>query len=557
MNKDLMELLHAAVRAARADGQLSAQADPPLLLEVPKRSGQGDFASTMAMALAAGERKSGRDVAELIKRHIPSEPWLERVDVAGPGYLNFTMAPSYWHRLLTGILEQGHDYGRSITGGGIGAGRRVQVEYVSANPTGPLHVGHGRIAAVGDTLARLLEATGHTVEREYYINDLGKQMNTLGQSLLARYRQHFGREASIPEGGYQGDYLRALAKEMAENEGARWLDEPEEEAQRHCTQVASQRLLASIRDDLDRFGVGFDEWTSETALHLDGKVERALKRLQEAGHLYEEEGATWVRTTAFGDDKNRVVIRNNGQMTYFASDLAYHLDKYERGFEEIVDVWGADHHGYAPRVWAGMEALGRPRGPLKIVLVQLVALLRHGKPVSMSTRAGEFVTLREVLDEVGRDAARFFFLMRRCDNALDFDLELAKSKSEENPVYYVQYAHARLCSMQRQAADRGLAVPSASEVDPAPLTLPEEQGLLRHLSLYPAVIESSAQLLEPHRLIFYLQEVAGVLHAYYNKHRVITEDRPRSLARLALMQGVKTVLANGLHVAGVTAPERM
>jgi arginyl-tRNA synthetase len=553
MNKDLTDLLHSAVRAARADGQLSTQADPPLLLEVPKRAGQGDFASTVAMTLAAGERKSGRDIAELLKRHIPNEPWLERVDVAGPGYLNFTMAPVYWHRLLTGILEQGAAYGRST----IGTGRRVQVEFVSANPTGPLHVGHGRIAAVGDTIARLLEATGHAVEREYYVNDLGKQMTTLGQSLLARYRQQFGREALIPEGGYHGDYLRVLAKEIAENEGARWLDEPEEEAQRYCSQVAAQRLLASIREDLDRFGVGFDEWTSEVALHVDGKVDRALTRLKDAGRLYEEEGATWVRTTDFGDDKNRVVIRQNGQMTYFASDLAYHLDKYERGFDEIIDVWGADHHGYAPRVWAGMEALGRPRDRLKIVLVQLVALLRHGKPVSMSTRAGEFVTLREVLEEVGRDAARFFFLMRRCDNALDFDLELAKSQSEENPVYYVQYAHARLCSMQRQAADRGVAVPAPAEIDPAPLTLPEEQGLLRHLSLYPAVIESSAQLLEPHRVIFYLQEVAGLLHAYYNKHRVLTEDQPRSLARLALMQGVKIVLANGLHLAGVTTPERM
>jgi arginyl-tRNA synthetase len=553
MNKDLMDLLHTAVRAAKADGQISAQADPPIWLEVPKRAGQGDFACTVAMTLAAGERKSGRDVAELLTRHIPREPWLERVDIAGPGYLNFTMAPSYWHRLLTGILEQGAAYGRST----IGSGRRVQVEFVSANPTGPLHVGHGRIAAVGDTLARLLEVSGHTVEREYYINDLGKQMTTLGQSLLARYRQQFGREALIPEGGYQGDYLRVLAREIAENEGARWLDEPEEEAQRYCSQIAAQWLLASIRDDLDRFGIGFDEWTSEVALHIDGKVERALKQLKDAGHLYEEDGATWVRTTAFGDDKNRVVIRQNGQMTYFASDLAYHLDKYERGFDEIVDVWGADHHGYAPRVWAGMAALGRSREQLKIVLVQLVALLRHGKPVSMSTRAGEFVTLREVLDEVGRDAARFFFLMRRCDNALDFDLELAKSQSEENPVYYVQYAHARLCSVQRQAADRGLAVPQAPEIDPSPLTLPEEQGLLRHLSLYPAVIESSAQLLEPHRVVFYLQEVAGLLHAYYNKHRVLAEDHIRSLARLALMRAIRTVLANGLTVLGITAPERM
>ncbi|HXZ24804.1 MAG TPA: arginine--tRNA ligase, partial [Nitrospiria bacterium] len=381
MNKDLTDLLHAALRAARADGQLSVTADPPLLLEVPKRAGQGDFASTVAMTLAAGERRTGRDVAEMLKRHMPDEPWLERVDVAGPGYLNFTMAPSYWHRLLTNILEQASAYGRSE----IGAGRRAQVEFVSANPTGPLHVGHGRIAAVGDTVARLLETTGHAVEREYYINDLGKQMTTLGQSLLARYRQHFGRDASIPEGGYQGDYLRALAAEMADNEGTRWLDEPEEEAQRHCSQVAAQRLLASIRDDLDRFGVGFDEWTSEVTLHLDGKVERALNRLKAAGHLYEEDGATWVRTSEFGDDKNRVVIRQNGQMTYFASDLAYHLDKFERGFDVIIDVWGADHHGYAPRVWAGMEALGHPRDALKIVLVQLVALLRHGKPVSMST----------------------------------------------------------------------------------------------------------------------------------------------------------------------------
>ncbi|MEW6325189.1 MAG: arginine--tRNA ligase, partial [Nitrospirota bacterium] len=279
-------------------------------------------------------------------------------------------------------------------------------------------------------------------------------------------------------------------------------------------------------------------------------------RLKTAGHLYEEEGATWVATTAFGDDKNRVVIRQNGQMTYFASDLAYHMDKFDRGFDQIVDVWGADHHGYAPRVWAGMEAMGYPRDRLGIVLVQLVNLLRKGKPVSMSTRAGEFVTLREVLDEVGRDAARFFFLMRRCDNALDFDLELAKAQSEENPVYYVQYAHARLCSMQRQAQERGVALPEG-DVDLSPLTLDEEQRLLRALSLYPSVIEASARLLEPHRVIFYLQELAAVLHAYYNKHRVLTDDRARSLARLALMQAIRIVLANGLTLMGVTAPERM
>jgi arginyl-tRNA synthetase len=553
MNNDLTDLLHAALRAAKAAGELSASADPPVLLEVPKRTGQGDFSSTMAMALAAGERRSGRDIAEIILRHISQEPWLGQVAVAGPGYLNFTMTPAYWHRVLTTILDQGADYGRS----GVGGGQRVQVEFVSANPTGPLHVGHGRIAAVGDVLANLLEATGHQVEREYYINDLGKQITTLGLSLLARYRECFGEPAALPEGGYQGDYLKALAKEVADNEGPRWLTEPLETAQPYFSQLASQRLLAQIRDDLDRFGIGFDQWISEVTLHVDGKVERALGRLRATGHLYEEDGATWVRTTDFGDDKNRVIIRQNGQMTYFASDLAYHMDKYERGFDRIVDVWGADHHGYAPRVWAGMEAMGYPRDRLNIVLVQLVNLLRKGKPVSMSTRAGEFVTLEEVVGEVGRDAARFFFLMRRCDNALDFDLELAKSQSDDNPVFYVQYAHARLCSMQRQALERGVSPPDAARIDLAPLSLPEEQGLLRHLSLYPSVVEASARLLEPHRLIFYLQELSGVLHAYYNKHRVLTDDRERSLARLALMRAIRTVLGNGLALAGVTAPERM
>ncbi len=552
MNKDLVDLLHAALRAAKAAGEVSASADPPMLLEAPKRAGQGDFASTMAMALAAGEKKSGREMADMLRRHIPDEPWLESVTVAGPGYLNFTMKPLYWHQVLTAIRQQGAQYGRSA----VGNGRRVQVEFVSANPTGPLHVGHGRIAAVGDTLAMLLEATGHQVDREYYINDMGRQMTTLGLSLLARYRQQFGETAPLPEGGYQGDYLATLAKEIAENEGPRWLKEPPEAAQSYFSQVASQRLMAGIREDLDLFGVPFDRWTSELTLHLDGKIERALGRLKTAGHLYEEDGATWVATTAFGDDKNRVVIRQNGQMTYFASDLAYHMDKYERGYDQIIDVWGADHHGYAPRVWAGMQAMGYPRDQLSIVLVQLVNLLRKGKPVSMSTRAGEFVTLREVLDEVGRDAARFFFLMRRCDNALDFDLELAKAQSEENPVFYVQYAHARLCSMQRQAGERGVSLPEA-EVDLAPLTLEEEQRLLRALSLYPSVIEASARLLEPHRVIFYLQELAAVLHAYYNKHRVLTDDRARSLARLALMQAIRIVLANGLSVVGVTTPERM
>ncbi len=553
MNNDLVELLHTAVQSAKAQGELSVTADPPILLEVPKRPGQGDFASTTAMALAAEAGRPGRDIAEILRRHIPQEPWLDKVVVAGPGYLNFTMKPVYWHQVLTAILERGERYGRSAMGGG----RRVQVEFVSANPTGPLHVGHGRIAAVGDTLARLLEATGHQVEREYYINDLGNQIVTLGLSLLARYRQQFGEEAPLPEGGYQGDYLRGLAKEIADNEGRRWLREPVEQAQPYFSQIASQRLLAQIRDDLDRFGVGFDQWISEVALHLGGRVEQALGRLTVAGYLYEEEGATWVRTTPFGDDKNRVVIRQNGQMTYFASDLAYHLDKYERGYDRIVDVWGADHHGYAPRVWAGMQAMGYPRERLNIVLVQLVSLLRKGKPVSMSTRGGEFVTLREVVDEVGRDAARFFFLMRRCDNALDFDLELAKAKSEENPVYYVQYAHARLCSVERQAAERNVSLPDSQAVDLGPLTLDEEQGLLRRLSLYPSIIEASAQLLEPHRVIFYLQELAAALHAYYNKHRVLTDDRARSLARLALMRAIRTVLANGLTVVGVTVPERM
>ena len=553
MHKDLVDLLHAAVRRAKAKGQLAEMADPPILLEVPKRAEHGDFSFTTAMTLAKTEKKSAREVATILRENLPERDWVDQVDIAGPGYLNFKLKPSYWHQVLTDILTDGPRYGSSA----IGGGQRIQVEFVSANPTGPLHVGHGRIAAVGDTLANLLEITGHSVHREYYINDLGKQIATLGLSLLARYRERFGQPAEIPAGGYHGAYLRDLAEEVASNEGPRWLDEPVDRSQPFFSQVASQRMLASIREDLNQFGVTFDEWTSEVAIHLSGKVEEVLSRLKAAGYVYEADGAMWVKTTAFGDDKDRVVIRQNGQTTYFASDLAYHRDKCERGYDRVIDVWGADHHGYVPRVQAGMAAMGYSPDTLRVVLVQLVNLFRKGQPVSMSTRSGEFVSLHDVVTEVGKDAARFFFLMRRCDSALDFDLELAKARSEENPVYYVQYAHARLCSIRREASARQVTLPGAAELDLSPLTLPEEQNLLRRLSLYPSVIEASAQLLEPHRVIFYLQELAAALHGYYNRQRVLTDDRPRSTARLALIAATQTVLANGLSVVGVTAPERM
>jgi len=548
----IRELLSAAAEAARGAGELAFEVLPAFEVETPKIAAHGDFASNLALVLASQARRAPRQIAEILLRWLaPPEDLLAKVEVAGPGFINFFIREAYWFRVLTEIHRLGPAYGNSD----LGAGRKVQVEFVSANPTGPLHIGHGRGAALGDALANLLAATGHQVEREYYINDVGTQMLTLGKSLYFRAKELKGEAVEFPADGYQGDYVKDLARQYLA-EGGTLPEEPDESDWQALGRYAGEQILAGIARDLQDFGVTFDHWFSETSLYQEGWVERALNRLQEDGLLYEREGALWFAASRFGDDKDRVIRRSSGATTYFASDIAYHLQKMERSYDLLVDLWGADHHGYVPRLQAAAQALGFGHR-LRIILVQLVSLLRHGEPVAMTTRGGTFVTLREVMDEVGKDAARFIFLSRRADAQLDFDLEVAKQQNPENPVYYVQYAHARLASVFRQPGAEGLESQAPDAALFALLSLPEEVELAKKLAAYPEVVEGAASNLEPHRLTYYLTELASQLHSYYYKHRFISADASLTRARLALVKGVKTVLAHGLGLLGVTAPESM
>jgi arginyl-tRNA synthetase len=476
-----------------------------------------------------------------------------KVEIAGPGFINLTISSSAWLEVLAEIHRLDKNYGHSKLGGD----RYVQVEFVSANPTGPLHVGHGRGAAIGDALASILEATGHRVEREYYINDAGTQIETLGRSVFLRYQQLLGREVEFPEACYQGDYIKTLAAEMEEIHNDSYLDATEQEALPQFSGYAGKRILAGIRKDLEEFGVHFDRWFSEKSLYDNGAVDRVIETLKASDNIYEKDGALWFRSAAFGDEKDRVVVRANGMTTYLASDLAYHQDKYLRGFDLVIDLWGADHHGYMERMYAGVMALGQERQALNLLLVQLVNLLRQGKQVAMSTRGGEFVTLADVVDEVGRDAARFIFLTRRSDSPLDFDLELAKEKSADNPVYYVQYSHARIRSITRLAAERNLTLDDQTKLDLNRLNLPEEMALIKQLSLYPEVVENSARFLEPHRIPYYLTQLASAFHSYYKHHRIIQDDLDLARARFQLILAIGIVIRNGLGLLGVSAPEKM
>jgi arginyl-tRNA synthetase len=552
VKKILRDMLAAAARRARESGELTFETLPAFEIETPKLAEHGDFASNIALLLASRAKKAPRRIAEILQENIDAPAdLLAKVEIAGPGFINFFIADAFWF----GVLPESHRLGPAYGNSDLGAGKKVQVEFVSANPTGPLHIGHGRGAALGDALANLLAATGHTVEREYYINDVGTQILTLGKSLYYRVRELQGETVEFPADGYQGDYMRDLARQYLAEGGAA-PETPEEPAIRELGRYAGDRILAGIEKDLADFGVKFDRWFSETSLYQEGWVERTLARLREEGLLFEQEGALWFASSRFGDDKDRVVRRSSGATTYFASDIAYHLHKFERSFDLMVDLWGADHHGYAPRLKAAAQALGFG-DRLRLMLVQLVTLLRQGEPVAMTTRGGTFVTLREVIDEVGTDAARFIFLTRRSDAHLDFDLEVAKQQSQENPVYYVQYAHARLVSVFRQPGAEGL---ENRAPDPAlfpRLSLPEELELAKKLAAYPETVEGAAAFLEPHRITYFLTELASQLHSYYYKYRFITDDAELTRARLALVNGVKTVLAHGLGLLGVTAPESM
>jgi arginyl-tRNA synthetase len=513
----------------------------------------GDLTTPAALGLAKAFRARPREVAEaLVARLALDRQVVDRVEVAGPGHINLRLAPGQWYEVVRTILAEGEAYGRSD----VGRGRRIQVEFVSANPTGPLTVANGRGAALGDALANLLAAAGYAVEREYYVNDAGTQVAILGRSVLARYQEAVGVPADFPGDGYRGEYVRELAKALVEAEGRALLEREEREAAEACARFAVERLLAEIKADLEAFGVRFDRWFSERSLYEQGEVEATLRELEARGHLRREGGALWFRSTALGDDKDRVLVRSTGEPTYYASDVAYHADKFRRGFDRVVDIWGHDHHGYVGRMKAAVQGLGRDPDDLQIVLMQFVNLLRGGRPVAMGKREGEFVTLADLVGEVGKDVARFMFLTRRSDAPIDFDLEVAKSQSLENPVYYVQYAHARLCSVLREAAKANLPGPSA-DAPLARLDLPEELAMIRRLGEFPELVLGAAQSYEPHRVTVYLQDLAGALHSFYNKHRILSEDRDLSRARLTLVAALLTVLRNGLRLLGVEAPERM
>jgi arginyl-tRNA synthetase len=556
MKRRLQTLLGNAVKACIDKKLIDVEAFPEIEIDMPKDVGHGDYASNVAMVLAsrAKGKLPPRRIAEIISKNIGSgDDVLAKVEVAGPGFMNFFIRGDVWPALLRDVDKLSHRYGASD----YGKGKKIHLEFVSANPTGPLHIGHARGAVVGDVIANILGTSGFSVFREYYINDTGNQMNNLGKSVFFRYLEFLGDNVGFPEGCYQGEYIRDLAKEIMAREGESHRNKNQEETIRAFTDYAASAILNDIKDDLKAFGVVFDNYFSERDLYKDDGVAKLLAELEKRNFIYNDGETVWFRTTAFGDEKDRVVIRRSGEPTYFAADIAYHQNKYQRGFDTIIDVWGADHHGYIPRMAACIEALGHEKESLKIVLVQLVNLLRDGRPVPMSTRAGEFVTLKEVVDEVGKDAARYNFLMRRSDSHLDFDLDLAKRQSNENPVYYVQYAHARICSIMRNADERGYRIPAYDEVDLSFLTLPEEINLIKTIARLPDVIEGAALSLEPHRMTFYLNDLAALFHSYYNKHKVLSDEEGLSMARLFLTKSILVVLSNTLRILGVSAPERM
>ncbi len=542
------EGIKKALERAKEEGLLPT-ADVEVAVEYPDER-FGDYATNVAFVLSKKAKMPPRDVARLIVERLDI-PHMESAEVAGPGFINIRMRDRWWHQVVKRVLTEGSSYGSSR----MGEGKRVQVEFVSANPTGPLHVGHGRGAAVGDSLSRILEKAGFEVEREYYINDAGRQIRLLGESILARCKELKGLPAEFPEDGYRGSYVVELARSALE-EFPDILDAPEQEAVERLAQWGKEVLLERIKEDLAAFNVEFDTFFSEKELHTRGEVERSVELLREKGYLYEKEGALWFRSTAFGDEKDRVVVRASGEPTYFAADIAYHRNKMERGFDFCVNVWGADHHGYIPRVKAALSAMGYDPEKLKVLLIQMVALLRDGVPVSMSKRAGEIITLRSLIDEVGADATRFIFLTRKCDAHLDFDIEVAKRQTEENPVFYVQYAHARICSIKRNAREKGISL-DALGADLSPLVQREEKAIMRVLSRFPDVVEGAARALEPHRLTYYLQELASCFHGYYNRFRVLVEDEALRNARFALCEAVRLVIAEGLRLLGVSAPEVM
>jgi arginyl-tRNA synthetase len=551
MKQDIIYIIRKALDSLNTEWGIAL---PDIEVEVPRDETMGDIATTVAMRLTKLLKKPPRKIAEEIVAEIAMQQpgYFENIEIAGPGFINFRFKQEYILKGLQSLLEEEHSSLRSD----IGKGAKIQVEFVSANPTGPLHIGHGRGAAVGSALCNILKAAGFDVQKEFYINDAGLQVKLLGRSVYARYQQLLGNNVPFSEDGYKGDYVEDIAKDIHEREGDKYLNKTYEECGELISDYAYKMMLANISTDLKDFGVEFDRWQSEKELHEQGKVENAINTLRSKDLIYEKDGAVWFSSTRFEDDKDRVVRKQDGEYTYFASDICYHKDKLDRGFDTIVDIWGADHHGYIPRIRSVLEAFDLPKEKFRVILIQMVSLLRHGVPVQMSKRAGAFITLREVIDEVGPDITKFIFLTRKADSQLEFDIDVAKEQSAENPVFYVQYAFARISSLFRQAEGKGVQFTPAS-VDLSALKEDEEILLIKKLLLYPMVFEGTALACEPHRITYYLQELAGVFHAYYYKHRIISDDNGLTLARLSLCRGVKIVLDEGLKLLGVSAPERM
>jgi len=548
-------LKEAIAEAIAASGLVEAGTElPAVTLEVPREKVHGDFSTNAAMQLTRIAKKNPREIAEAILAHLDrTKAAVRHAEIAGPGFINFTMNKSYLYDVIGEVAAKGDRYG-SIN---VGAGRRVQVEFVSANPTGSLHLGHARGAAVGDSLCNLLDFAGYDMSREYYINDAGNQVANLTRSIEARYKQELGLDAEMPEDGYHGEDIKGFARELAAEKGDSLLKLPEAEREKFFREYGLSRELDKIKRDLGRFGVKFDVWYSETSLYETGKVVEALDELRAKGQVYEQEGATWLSTMPYGDDKDRVLVKNDGSYTYLTPDIAYHRDKYGRGFDRMINIWGADHHGYIPRVKAAMAALGNDPEKLTVLIAQMVSLYQNGEKVKMSKRTGKAVTMEDLMDEVGVDAIRYFFTMRSMDSHLDFDMDLAISTSNENPVFYVQYAHARICSIYRQAEEQGVALLPLDQIDFSKLDTEAEFDLLNKIGQLPAEVEVAAEQYASHRLIRYVYELASQFHSYYKAERVITEDAAQTQARLALLGALRTVIANVLRLVGVSAPERM
>ena len=554
MRKHLAGLLTRAIEKISKTGDLSSTQIPPLVLELPKQREFGDLASNIAMHWAKAAKKPPRVIADAIVKNIEDpEGMLARIDVAGPGFLNFTFSPKFYYQCLRDLVA-GKDAQLDL-----GHGKKVQIEFASVNPTGPLHVGHGRVAVIGDVLARLHEATGFNVEREYYVNDAGNQMDNLGLSVYARYRELFGDSCELPEGGYPGEYVKDIAAEIKNKQGDKFLSQSQEAALDFFRRYSGDSLLATIRRQLSDFHIRFDSFFSEKAMRERGEIAEAIRLLRDRGLVYSKDGAEWFQSTAFGDDKDRTVTKSDGELTYFAADIAYHHNKLERGFGKLINIWGADHHGYVPRLKASLRGLGYDDSILRVLLVQMVQLTRAGEPVRMGKRSGEFVALQEVLDEVGGDAARFFFLMRKTDSHLDFDLDLAKQQSSDNPVFYVQYAHARVASIFEQAHRNGIPWDAAEigAIALERLQLPEEIELIRRMAQFNDVLEECVRELEPHRMVFFLLDLAGEFHRYYNRTRILSEDRELTSARMLLAQMVQLTVRRGLTLLGIDAPTKM